>query len=173
MEQLDYNLLFRWFVGLSMDGPVWDHSTFHQESGAPPRLGCGRRLLRVHPEAGRGRGALVRRAFYGGRHPDRGLVLAEEFSPQGWAVATVHRRPQSGGGFPGGARTNASHVSTTDPEARLAIKSPGQTAKLCYLGHALMDNRHGLVAAPALTLVTGNAERGRPWPCSTSCPTAG
>ena len=72
--------------------------------------------------------------------------------------------PSSGGrnpevDFRGERRTNASHVSSTDSEARLATKSPGQTAKFCYLGHVLMDNRHGLVAAPALTPATGTAER--------------
>jgi hypothetical protein len=61
--------------------------------------------------------------------------------------------------FQGERRTNATHASTTDPEARLFTKSSGQTAKLCYMGHVLMDNRHGLVAAPALTPATGTAER--------------
>jgi hypothetical protein len=60
--------------------------------------------------------------------------------------------------FRGKRRTNASHTSTTDPDARLFTKSCGQTAKLCYMGHVLMDNRHGLVAAPALSLATGTAE---------------
>ena len=69
MEQLDYNLLFRWFVGLSMDDKVWDHSVF-QESGALSRLGPGRRLFRAHPGAGEERRAAVGRAFHRERHPD-------------------------------------------------------------------------------------------------------
>ncbi len=158
MEQLDYNLLFRWFVGLSMDDPVWDHSTFSKN----------RERLIASDVAAAFFGCILKQAGAAG------LLSDEHFTVDGtlieaWASLKSFRPkegpPPSTGGrnpevdFRGERRTNASHVSTTDPEARLATKSPGQTAKLCYLGHVLMDNRHGLVAAPALTLATGTAER--------------
>ena len=158
MEQLDYNLLFRWFVGLSMDDPVWDHSTFSKN----------RERLIVSDVAAAFFERIVKQAG------DAGLLSDEHFTVDGtlieaWASLKSFRPkegppPATGGrnpevDFRGERRTNASHVSTTDPEARLATKSPGQTAKLCYLGHVLMDNRHGLVAALALTLATGTAER--------------
>jgi transposase len=70
MEQLDYNLLFRWFVGLSMDDKVWDHSVFFQESGALSRFGPGHGLFRPHTGAGENRQTAVGRAFHRGRHSD-------------------------------------------------------------------------------------------------------
>jgi transposase len=82
MEQLDYNLLFRWFVGLSMDDKVWDHSVFskNQERFLDSDLAAD---FRPHPEAGGCRQAAVGRAFHRRRHPDRGLGLSEEFPSQG------------------------------------------------------------------------------------------
>jgi transposase len=158
MEQLDYNLLFRWFVGLSMDDPVWDHSTFSKN----------RERLITSDVAAAFFGCILKQAGAAGLLSDEHFTVdgtlieawasLKSFRPkEGPSPATGGRNPEVD--FRGERRTNASHFSTTDPEARLATKSPGQTAKLCYLGHVLMDNRHGLVAAPALTLATGTAER--------------
>jgi transposase len=159
MEQLDYNLLFRWFVGLSLDDPVWDHSTFSKNR---------ERLIASDVAAAFFERILKQAAA-------AGLLSDEHFTVDGtlieaWASLKSFRPkegppPPSTGGrnpevdFRGERRTNATHASTTDPEARLFTKSTGQTAKLCYMGHVLMDNRHGLVAAPALTLASGTAER--------------
>ncbi|NTJ65383.1 transposase [Agrobacterium rhizogenes] len=110
MEQMDYNLLFRWFVGLSMDAPIWDVT---DGSGAGSEG-------KPSPEAA-------------GRNPERD--------------------------FHGEKRSNATHASTTDPDARLYKKGRGQAAKLCHMGHVTMENRNGLVVDVTLTHATGTAER--------------
>jgi len=159
MEQLDYNLLFRWFVGLSMDDQVWDHSVFSKNRG---------RFLRSDLAA----------AFFGrikGQAAQVGLLSDEHFTVDGtlieaWASLKSFRPkdtpPPSGGAgrnpkvdFHGERRLNRPHASTTDPEARLFKKGTGTEAKLCFMGHVLMENRHGLIIMPRLTAATGTAER--------------
>jgi transposase len=160
MEQLDYNLLFRWFVGLHMDDPIWDPSTFSKNR---------ERLL-----AGD-----VARAFFEqvvGQAQEYGLLSDEHFTVDGtlieaWAGQKSFKRKESEPPSPpddpgnpsidfhGERRTNATHASTTDPEARLYKKAKGQEAKLAYLGHVLMENRHGLVVNTRVTQATGTAER--------------
>jgi transposase len=161
MEQLDYNLLFRWFVGLNMDDPIWDASTFSKNR---------ERLL-----AGD-----IAHAFFAqvlAQARERNLLSDEHFTVDGtlieaWAGQKSFKRkdsappaspPDDPGNpsidFRGERRTNATHASTTDPEARLYKKATGQEAKLAYLGHVLMENRHGLVVASCVTLATGTAER--------------
>lgn len=159
MEQLDYNLLFRWFVGLTMDDSVWDPTVFtkHRE-----------RLL-----AGDIAQAFFERVLAQAR--EQGLLSAEHFTVDGtlieaWAGQksfTLRRSPTAAPpddpgnptvDFRGVRRTNATHASTTDPEARLYRKALGQEAKLCYLGHLLMDNRHGLAVNTRVTQATGTAE---------------
>ncbi|MDD2901724.1 MAG: IS5 family transposase [Syntrophales bacterium] len=159
MEQLDYNLLFRWFVGLSMDDNVWDHSVFskNQERFLNSDLAAAffARILKQAASAG--------------------LLSDEHFTVDGtlieaWASLKSFRPkdappPEGGGGrnpevdFHGEKRLNQTHASTTDPEARLFRKGKGKEAKLCFMGHVLMENRHGLVVSPRLTAVTGTAER--------------
>jgi transposase len=161
MEQLDYNLLFRWFVGLNMDAPVWDASTFSKNR---------ERLLEGD----------VATAFFEqvlAQAQERDLLSDEHFTVDGtlieaWAgqksfkrkQATPPPEPPDDPGNPsidfrGERRTNATHTSTTDPEARLYKKAKGQEAKLAYLGHVLMENRHGLVVDTRVTQATGTAER--------------
>jgi transposase len=159
MEQLDYNLLFRWFVGLSMDDQVWDHSVFskNQERFLDSDLAAAffARILEQAAAAG--------------------LLSDEHFTVDGtlieaWASLKSFRPkdtppPEGGGGrnpevdFHGEKRLNRTHASTTDPEARLFKKGKGKEAKLCFMGHVLMENRHGLVVSPRLTAATGTAER--------------
>jgi IS5 family transposase len=159
MEQLDYNLLFRWFVGLSMDDKVWDHSVFskNQERFLDSDLAAAffARILEQAATAG--------------------LLSDEHFSVDGalieaWASLKSFRPkeappPQGGGGrnpevdFHGERRLNQTHASTTDPEARLFRKGKGKEAKLCFMGQVLMENRHGLIYTPRHTLATGTAER--------------
>jgi transposase len=159
MEQLDYNLLFRWFVGFSMDDKVWDHSVFskNQERFLDSDLAAAffARILKQATAAG--------------------LLSDEHFTVDGtlieaWASLKSFRPkdtpPHAGGSgrnpevdFHGERRLNQTHASTTDPEARLFKKGKGKEAKLCFMGHVLMENRHGLIVSPRLTAATGTAER--------------
>jgi len=159
MEQLDYNLLFRWFVGLSMDDPIWDVTVFTKNR---------ERLL-----AGEVAQAFFHQVVAQARA--QGLLSAEHFTVDGtlieaWAGHKSFTRkdtqpspPDDPGNpsidFHGERRSNATHQSTTDPQARLYKKASGREAKLCYLGHLLMENRNGLVVNTRLTQATGRAER--------------
>lgn len=159
MEQMNYNLLFRWFVGLDMDARVWDASTFSKNRDRLLEAEVARDFLSTLMGLGR-----VRR-----------LLSSEHFSVDGtmidaWASMKSFR-PKDGSGNPPGPgrngtrsfhrekRNNETHASTTDPDARLFRKSAGQASRLCYLGHALMENRNGLIVDAALTHATGTAER--------------
>lgn len=159
MEQLDYNLLFRWFVGLSADEPVWDHSTFSKNRDRLLEADIARELFAAVIEQARA----------------AQLLSDEHFSVDGtlidaWASQkSLQRRDGSdeppGAGrnpdrdFHGERRTNETHVSSTDPQSLLYRKSHSQPAKLSYLGHALMENRHGLVVDAEVTTAHGRAER--------------
>jgi hypothetical protein len=152
MEQLDYNLLYRWFVGLSPDDAVWDPTTFTKNR---ERLQSGEvfkkfmtRLLQ-HPQV-------------------KPLLSDEHFSVDGtlieaWASQRSFRPKDGSDGdgsdFHGQTRKNDTHQSTTDPDSRLYRKAAGREAKLCYMGHVTMENRHGLAVAGVLSKATGTAER--------------
>jgi transposase len=153
MEQLNYNLLFRWFVGLEIDDPVWNHAVFSKNRD---------RLLNQD---------LAQRFFARVKAQAAGLMSDEHFTVDGtlieaWAGQKSFRRKHddeggggSGGDFRGELRRNQTHASSTDPEARLYKKSAGQEAKLSYLGHTLVENRNGLIAAAMTTQADGRAER--------------
>jgi transposase len=162
MEQLDYNLLFRWFVGLSMDAPVWDTTVFTKN----------RERLLAGDVAARFMAAVLAQPRV------KALLSDEHFTVDGtlieaWASMKSFRpkdeaggdEPGAGGGrnverdFHGEKRTNATHASTTDPDARLYRKGPGKEARLCHMGHLLMENRNGLIVDATLTAATGTAER--------------
>jgi transposase len=161
VQHIDYNLLYRWFVGLDLDDPVWDHSTFSANRD---------RLLNER----------VAQAFFAkvlGLAEWQGLVSDEHFTVDGTLIeawASIKRfvpkdgsgKPPEDGGlknptvnFKGERRSNDTHESTTDPDARLYKKSEGDKSRLCYLSHALMENRHGLVVDAETTHATGTAER--------------
>lgn len=158
-EQLDYNLLFRWFVGLSIDEPIWDHSTFTKNRDRLIEARVARKLLR----------RIVRKAR------DARLLSNEHFSVDGtliesWAAVKSMRRrdgkdePPGPGRNPtvnwhGEKRSNETHVAPKDPEAKLYCKGKGQTAKLSYMGHVLMDHREGLIVDIEVTEADGFAER--------------
>jgi transposase len=159
MEQLGYNLLFRWFVGLALDAAVWEVTVFTKNR---ERLIAGD--IAAHFMA-----AVLNQERV------KALLSDEHFSVDGtlieaWASMKSFR-PKDGSGEPpapgrngernfhGEKRSNQTHASTTDPDARLYRKGPGQPAKLCYMGHVLMENRHALVVDTRLTLATGTAER--------------
>jgi transposase len=159
MEQLDYNLLFRWFVGLSMDDPVWDATTFTKNRD---------RLL-----DGDIAEAFFQEVLVEARTAR--LLSDDHFTVDGtlleaWASQKSFRRrdtpadPPAGPGNPsvnfrGEQRRNDTHQSTTDPDARLYKKSSGSEAKLAYVGHLLTENRHGLIVDAKVTAATGTAER--------------
>src|SRR5678809_79011 len=164
MEQLDYNLLFRWFVGLSIDDPVWDATVFCKNRD---------RLLN---------GDIAAKFFVSVLNlPQvRGLLSSDHFSVDGtlieaWASMKSFV-PKDGGDpptgkdqgangrnaerdFHGEKRRNDTHRSTTDPDARLFRKGAGKEAKLCHMGHLMTENRNGLIVDARLTAADGTAER--------------
>jgi transposase len=159
VERIDFDLLFRWFVGLGIDDPVWDATTFTKNRD---------RLLA-------GEIATKFLATVLAQKPVKALLSTEHFSVDGtlleaWA-STKSFRPKDGSGAPPGAgrngeqdfhgqkRSNETHASTTDPDARLARKGRGKEAKLCFMGHALMENRNGLIVGAVATRASGHAER--------------
>lgn len=157
VEQLQYNLLFQWFVGLSLDDAVWDATTFTKNRD---------RLL-----TGDIATAFLREVL--AIADDAGLLSNEHFTVDGTlldaAASQKSFRPRDddrGGGtggnadvnFRGETRRNDTHQSTTDPDARLAKKGPGREAKLSYAAHLLIENRHGLIVDTAVTSADGYAE---------------
>lgn len=158
LEQLRYNLLFRWFVGLGMDDPIWDVSSFSKNR---------QRFLD---------GEISKKFFAAVVTMARGadLLSDEHFTVDGtlieaWASQKSFKPKDEGGprgsgrnadvDFRGKPRSNDTHVSTTDPDARLYRKSQGAPAVLGYLGHALMENRNGLIVGTRVTHASGTAER--------------
>jgi transposase len=153
MEQLDYSMLFRWFVGMELDDEVWNHAVFSKNRD---------RLLNQE----------VAQVFFRRvKAQAQGLMSDEHFTVDGtlieaWASQKSFQRkdggeggPDAGGDFRGQKRSNDTHESKTDPEARLYRKSNGQESKLSYLGHTVVENRNGLIAAATATQADGRAER--------------
>jgi len=163
MEQLEYNLLFRWFVGLAIDDPVWDATVFTKNRA---------RLLEANIAQGF-LGQVFAQAYA------RELISVDHFSVDGtllkaWASQkSFQPKPAAGDDEPpspptgrnpavdfrGRPRRNDTHQSTTEPDARLYRKGSGQPAELCFLGHVLMENRNGLAVDATVTEATGTAER--------------
>lgn len=159
MEQINYNLLFRWFVGLPMDAEVWHATVFTHNRDRLLEAAVAHEFL----------AALLALPQV------KALLSSEHFSVDGtlieaWASMKSFR-PKDGSGEPPSPgrngernfrheqRSNDTHVSTTDPDARLYRKATGGTSRLCFMGHVLMDNRNGLAVDAALTHASGTAER--------------
>lgn len=161
MERLEYDLLFRWFVGIGIDDAAWDHSVFSKNRDRLLEGDIAAKFLSailVQPRVKR-------------------LLSTDHFSVDGtlieaWAsMKSVKPKdgsgaPPAGGGgrnadadFHGEKRSNATHASTTDPDARLYRKGKGKETKLCFMGHGLMENRYGLLVDACLTEANGHAER--------------
>jgi transposase len=151
MEQLDYNLLFRWFVGMEIDEPIWDATVFTKNRD---------RLLNQD----------IARSFF--RHVvarAKDLMSDEHFTVDGtlieaWASQKSFQRKDGGTdgdgrNFRGQERKNDTHASKTDPDARLYRRSNNAESRLAYLGHLLIENRHGLIADAMATQADGYAER--------------
>jgi transposase len=159
MEEMDYNLLFRWFVGLNVDEPVWDASTFSKNRDRLLEADIAREFF----------WQILRQA------EGAGLVSDEHFTVDGtlieaWASLKSFQRkdqppqnPEDPGNptvnFHGEKRSNETHASGTDPDARLARKGDGKEARLSYSGNLLIENRHGLIVDAELLPATGTAER--------------
>jgi len=159
MEQMTYNILFRWFVGLSVEDPVWDVTVFtkNRDRLLDGDIACGfLRAILADPQVER-------------------LLSDDHFSVDGtlieaWASMKSFR-PKDGSGEPpapgrngerdfhGEKRSNETHASTTDPDARLYKKAEGQASRLCHMAHVLIENRHCLVVDTRTTPATGTAER--------------
>ena len=161
MERLEYDLLFRWFVGIGVDDAAWDHSTFSKNRDRLLEGDIAAKFLAAVLAEPR-----VKR-----------FLSTDHFSVDGtlieaWAPLKSFRprdgsddEPPAGGGrnaeadFHGQKRRNETHASTTDPDARLYRKGPGKEARLCFIGHGLMENRSGLLVDACLTRADGHAER--------------
>jgi transposase len=150
VEQIDYNLLFRWFVGLGMDDAVWNHAVFSKNRD---------RLLNSD---------VARRFFAEVNRAAKRYMSDEHFTVDGtliqaWASQKSFRpkddNDDDGSDFHGQKRTNQTHASKTDADARLYRKSYGKESKLSYLGHVLVENRNGLIADAMVTTARGTAER--------------
>jgi transposase len=151
MEQLDYNLLFRWFVGMDMDEPIWDPTVFTKNRDRLLNQEIARNVFR----------RVVERA--------QGVMSDEHFTVdgtliEGWASQKSFQRKDGdtdgdGSDFRGQQRKNDTHASKTDPDARLYRKSNGAESRLAYLAHLLIENRHGLIADARATTADGTAER--------------
>ncbi len=191
MEQMDYNLMFRWFVGLGIDDPVWVPTVFTKNRDRLLSTEMSRKVMAAilsHREVApllsdehfSVDGTLVKawasmKSFQPKAEtapPDDegpGLPPASDTTPDSAASETpaetdpmprntkAHRNAEVD--FKGGKRSNATHASKTDPDARLYKKSPGTGAMLCFIGHALMENRNGLIVQGDLTKADGHAER--------------
>jgi len=160
MERLEFDLLFRWFVGLGIDDPAWDHSVFSKNRD---------RLLEGDIAAKFLAAVLAQPRV-------KKLLSTEHFSVDGtlieaWASMKSFKpkdgsnEPPADGGrnteanFHGHKRSNETHASTTDPDAKLYRKGPGKQARLCFMGHSLMENRSALLVDTCLTPANGHAER--------------
>ena len=158
VEQIGYNVLFRWFLGISLDEKVWDHSTFSANQQRLVETDIARKFLAKIADQAR----------------EKKLLSDEHFSVDGtlidaWAsIKSFHPKddppePPKGRNeerdFHGKKLKNDTHASTTDPESRLYKKGKGKEAKLSYMGHALMENRNGLIVDTMATLASGTAER--------------
>ncbi len=165
MERLEFDLLFRWFVGIGVDDAAWDHSTFSKNRDRLLEGDIAAKLLAAVLSQPR-----VKR-----------LLSSDHFSVDGtlieaWASMKSFRPKQASGNPSGGSpsggggrnaeadfrdekRSNATHASKTDPEAKLYRKGRGKEAKLCFMGHGLMENRNGLLVDACLTEADGHAER--------------
>lgn len=161
MEQLDYNLLYRWFVGLNIDEAVWDSTTFTQNRERFLTGDIANAFFNSVLSVARSCDLLNDEHFSVDGSSIEAWASHKSFKPKDEPQATtpVDEGRNVSVDFHGERRTNETHQSTTDPEARLYKKSKGQEAKLCYLGHVLLDNRHGLLAKARVTQATGTAER--------------
>jgi len=161
MERLEYDLLFRWFVGIGVDDAAWDHSVYSKNRDRLLEGDIAAKFLSAVLAQPR-----VKRRLSSDHFTVDGTLI------EAWASMKSFKprdgdgdEPPAGAGrngeanFHGEKRSNETHASTTDPDARLYRKGPGKEAKLCFIGHGLMENRSGLLVDACLTEADGHAER--------------
>jgi transposase len=159
-ERLQYDLLFKWFLDLNIMGQAFDPSTFSKNKTRLLEHQVSRQFFSAVLAQAKGRRLLSQEHFTVDGTLLEAWASLKSFRPRdgdGPAPGDGSRNPKVD--FRGEQRRNTTHASTTDPEARLARKGPGKEAKLCFAGHVLMENRHGLVVDVMLTQATGTAER--------------
>lgn len=160
-EMLEYNILFRWFLDMSLDEPVFEHSSFSQNSERVLRHEVAQRFFDAVVGTARGAGLLSDDHFTVDGTLIEAWASLKSVKPKDAPPPAA--RPDDPGNptvnFHGERRTNATHQSTTDPETLLARKGAGKEATLCFSGHALMENRHGLCVDLQIAPATGTAER--------------
>ena len=161
MERLEFDLLFRWFVGVGVDDAAWDHSTFSKNRDRLLEGDIAAKLLSAVLSQPR-----VKRLLSTDHFSVDGTLIEAWASMKSFKPKQGRDEPPADGGgrnpetdFHGEKRSNDTHASTTDPDARLYRKGSGKEAKLCFMGHALMENRNGLLVDACLTRADGHAER--------------
>lgn len=162
MEQLEYNLLFRWFVGLGMDEAVWDVTVFTKNRDRLVKADVAGKFFQEVVEQARGLDLLSDEHFTVDGTLLEACASLKSFKKTGEDQAVPTEGDDPGNptvDFHGEKRSNETHASTTDPDAMLARKGAGKEAKLSYSAHVLMENRNGLVTDTAVLPATGTAER--------------
>ena len=160
MEQLEYNVLFRWFVGLGLDEPIWDHSTFSKNRDRLLHGDIADAFFAEVLSEARAHGLLSDEHFTVDGTLLEAWASQKSFRPKDEDPPTPPDDPKNPAvNFRGERRKNDTHASTTDPDARLYRKGDGQPARLVYMGHVLMENRSGLVVDTDVTPADGYGER--------------
>jgi transposase len=164
VEQLDYNLLFRWFVGLNPDDPIWDHSTFTKNRDRLMEGEICQRFFKEVLEIAKKEGLVSDDHFTVDGTIIEAWASHKSFLPKDESGKDDDDAKGGGAGknpdvdYQGQKRKNDTHESKTDPDARLYRKGRRVGAQMCYLGHALMENRNGLVIDSRVTHAVGKAE---------------
>jgi len=159
MEELDYNILYRWFVGLSLDDAVWDATTFTKNRDRLLDGDVANAFFAEVLAAIKADGLLSDEHFTVDGTLLEAWASHKSFKPKGGADRPPDDPKNPTVNFRGQTRRNDTHQSTTDPDARLYKKAVGREAKLGYLAHLLTENRHGLIIDTAVTAASGTAER--------------
>ncbi len=163
MEQLSYNMLFRWFVGLNMDDEVWNATTFSKNRERLLRGEIAEEFFSAVLDLARKKELLSDEHFTVDGTMIEGWASLKSFQPKDEAQRDKDDKPDDPGNptvnFHGQKRSNKTHESSTDTDLRLFKKTKGSEAKLAYQGHVLMENRNGLVVNALLTKASGTAER--------------
>lgn len=160
MERIEFDLLFRWFVGIGIDDPVWDHSSFTKNRDRLLEGEIAAKFLAAVLSQPR-----VKRLLSSEHFSVDGTLIQAWASMKSFKPKPPNNDGRRGGGrnvpadFRGQKRSNDTHQSTTDPDARIYRKGPGMEARLCFIGHGLMENRSGLIIDARLTRGSGHAER--------------
>jgi transposase len=153
MERIDYDLLFRWFVGLSLDAPVWNHSVFSKNRDRLMRYAVDELLFDAIKQQGYAKKLMSKEHFSVDGTLIEACASLKSFKPK-----DQDDDSDDGENFHGQKRSNETHRSTTDPDSRLYRKGFGKEAKLNYMGHIVTENRHGLVVGATVTEAGGRAE---------------